>query len=218
MDRSYWQTRWNEGRIAFHQPSPNPTLVRYMERASGGGASRVLVPLCGKSRDMVTLADQGCSVVGVEAVELAVEAFFRENEMAPARTTLGETTRYEAGPFTLFAGDFFAISRADVGDVSWAYDRAALYAMPPRTRDAYAKHLLELLPVGGRVLLLTFGYDQSKMEGPPFSVGRSDVERLFGDTCVVELLEAREIIAESPRFQARGLDSIEEAAFLLTKR
>ncbi len=40
--------------------------------------SRVLVPLCGKSVDLLWLVGQGCDVTGVELSEIAVRAFFAE--------------------------------------------------------------------------------------------------------------------------------------------
>ena len=41
----------------------------------------VLVPLCGKTRDLLWLADQGCNVIGVEFCTKACTDFFVENKI-----------------------------------------------------------------------------------------------------------------------------------------
>ena len=64
MPRRARRARWS-GRIGFHQGAPNPLLVAHAA-ALGAGPRRVLVPLYGKTEDMVWLAAQGHTVVGVE--------------------------------------------------------------------------------------------------------------------------------------------------------
>ncbi|WP_261863761.1 hypothetical protein [Psychrobacter sp. JCM 18900] len=54
----------------------NPLLIEYFNRLNLTAGSRIFVPLCGKSIDMVWLATQGYDVVGVELVETAVQEFF----------------------------------------------------------------------------------------------------------------------------------------------
>lgn len=64
--------RWREGRIGWHQPDGNASLRRHWR----GTGPRVLVPLCGKTPDLVWLAEWGNEVVGVELSEIAVQSFF----------------------------------------------------------------------------------------------------------------------------------------------
>ena len=57
-----------------------PTGFReYWTQVTGGSEGTVLVPLCGKSLDMIWLAQQGHRVIGVELSDVAVESFFSEN-------------------------------------------------------------------------------------------------------------------------------------------
>ncbi|NNG13294.1 MAG: thiopurine S-methyltransferase, partial [Halobacteria archaeon] len=79
MNPDFWHERWQANQIGFHQDEINPYLVRYWPELEIGMAGRVLVPLCGKTRDMIWLRDQGFSVVGIEVSPIAVEAFFAEN-------------------------------------------------------------------------------------------------------------------------------------------
>ncbi|CAB4033218.1 thiopurine S-methyltransferase-like, partial [Paramuricea clavata] len=43
---------------------------------------RVLVPFCGKTLDLLWLVKQGHTVIGIEAVQKAIEDFFKENNIS----------------------------------------------------------------------------------------------------------------------------------------
>ena len=217
MEQADWASRWSEGRIGFHQSSVSNFLDKYAERAWGGEpGGRFLVPLCGKSLDMVFLADRDAeAVVGVEYVEQAVEEFFAERGLEP-EVESGPPLRYEAGPYTLFASDFFAIGTGDVGRIDKAFDRAALIALDPETRVRYAEQMGALLPAGAVTLLITFDYDQSQMSGPPFAVAPAEVEEIFAAGFEVERLETREV--EENHFRSVGVTEMRESAFKLTRR
>jgi hypothetical protein len=146
MDPDFWHSRWTAGQIGFHEGTPNAHLVAHV--AVLGASRRVLVPLCGKSEDLVFLADHGHQVVGVELVESAVQAFFAEHGVTPLVSKEGSLTRYAAENITLLVGDFFATTPALLGPVDALYDRAALIALPAPMRSAYAKHVRALLPPG----------------------------------------------------------------------
>ncbi|MEP7220687.1 MAG: thiopurine S-methyltransferase, partial [Bacteroidota bacterium] len=66
MDSSFWQNRWRENRIGFHQGSVNSRLRRHFAEIAGDAKECVFIPLCGKSLDILWIADQGHPVVGVE--------------------------------------------------------------------------------------------------------------------------------------------------------
>ena len=55
----HWHERWRRNEIGFHQDTINPYLVRLWQRLRLDPADPVFVPLCGKSRDMGWLHDQG---------------------------------------------------------------------------------------------------------------------------------------------------------------
>uniref|UniRef100_A0A914VBA6 Thiopurine S-methyltransferase n=1 Tax=Plectus sambesii TaxID=2011161 RepID=A0A914VBA6_9BILA len=76
MEVSDWSQRWDDRKIGFHLSEANSILVKNFEQVKG---STVFVPLCGKTLDMLWLAQQGCTVIGVEAVGKAIEEFFEEN-------------------------------------------------------------------------------------------------------------------------------------------
>jgi thiopurine S-methyltransferase len=204
MDPSFWQERWREGRIGFHEGQPNTLLERYGQRL--GGTRRVLVPLCGKSEDLAWLAAQGHQVVGVELVESAVRAFFAEHGLTPRESQVGGLRRFEAGAVTLVQGDFFACTAAELGACDAFYDRAALIALPPELRARYVRHLRGLLQPGAPGLVITLEYAQERMEGPPFSVLEAELRALYQGAHVALLAERP---AQAPRIAELGLEAHE---------
>jgi thiopurine S-methyltransferase len=184
MDPAFWKTRWAEGRTAFHEGKANQYLVRHHDKLAT--YPRVLVPLCGKSEDLAYLAAQGHDVIGVELVEEAVATFFKEHALKPTiRETSQGLVEYSAFSITIYAGNIFATSRELFGPVDAIYDRAALVALPDDMRRPYVDHMRSLFPK--RALVITLEYDQTLMDGPPFSVEEGELRALY-DNCSVDLL------------------------------
>ena len=88
-------------------------------------------------------------------------------------------------------------------------------ALDPPTRDRYVAGLVGLLKPGGRILLVVFDYDGTKLDGPPWAVGPAEVERLFGDHGTVELLEERPEPVGA-RYREAGVTAIWERAYLIS--
>jgi thiopurine S-methyltransferase len=176
MQPDFWRSRWHEGAIGFHEGVPNAHLVAHLDALPHG---RVLVPLCGKAEDLAYLAAHGREVVGVELVEDAVRAFFAEHGATPTVEPRGALTAYTADAITILAGDVFAVTAADVGHIDAIYDRAALVALPPELRARYVAHLGAITAAATPVLLVVLAYDQSMLEGPPFSVSDDEVRARY---------------------------------------
>jgi len=102
-----WVDRWNTGRTGWHEAAGNAGLKAHWPGLAPD--SRVLVPLCGKSPDMLWLAGQGCHVTGVELSEIAVGAFYAENALPHSIEQQGNLRRYLADelPVEIFCGDYF---------------------------------------------------------------------------------------------------------------
>ncbi len=216
MEKDFWLERWDRGEIGFHQGEINPHLLRHWRKLPPGSGSTVFVPLCGKSRDMLWLREQGHAVLGVELSPLAVQAFFEENGYAPKSLSTAKFAHCAADNIHILCGDFFDLTRDDLKGVTEVYDRASLVALPPEMRARYVAHLLDILPPATKILLIAFDYQQSEMPGPPFAVSRAEVESLYGGRAHVRLLAHHDTLAENPRFRQRGLSRLEETVFLVT--
>lgn len=215
MKAEFWHQRWAEGQIGFHESAVNRHLREHWMQVAGTGPGRVLVPLCGKSLDMLWLAEQGWSVLGVELSQLAVEAFFREWGRQPREQGAAEFRCYGAGPVEILCGDIFHLEPLHLEGVTAVYDRAALVALPRGMRQRYVQHLAGLLPRASQ-LLVSVDYEQSAMPGPPFAVSEEEIRWLYGRSHRVGLLERQDMLESSPRFRERGLERMEESVYRLT--
>ena len=218
MDPEFWHTRWQENRIGFHLPDTNPLLVRYWPAMQVPPGARVLVPLCGKSLDLLWLLEQDLRVTGIEISRLAVEALFAENGLVPAIDRRGPFTRYRCGQLEILCGDFFALDRHYPGGIDAVYDRASLIALPPAMRRSYATQLAALLAPGTACLLITLDYDQRQMNGPPFAVSDAEVSALYRDTFGIERLVSEDVLDKNSRFRAAGLTRLRECGWRLQRR
>lgn len=211
MEHQFWHERWNENKIAFHQSETHPLLVKYLDRLGLTSAQRVFVPLCGKTLDMAYLLSRGYRVVGAELVESAVQQFFAELEVEPAIEAIGKLKRYSAPNVDIFVGDIFELSRALLGDVHAVYDRAALVALPADLRRRYTRHLTDITGTAPQ-FLITFEYDQSKMDGPPFSIPHAEVREHYAADYEVALIESTDLAGG-----LKGLVAAKEDVWLLKK-
>ena len=218
MDPEFWRQRWKENRIGFHQHEVNPYLIRYWPGLELAPGSRIYVPLCGKSADMCWLSEQGYRVIGVDISAIAIRAFFSENGLQASRIPGEQATHGSSEQIDLICADFFELGREDIGRIGGFYDRAALIALPAKTRQHYASRLSELTDTGTTGLLVSLDYGQERMEGPPFSVSEDELRQLFTDRFTIERLHSEDVIETRPRFRDRGLDRLIENVFQLRRR
>jgi thiopurine S-methyltransferase len=210
MDAGFWRAKWERNEIGFHEPEANPLLVAHFSALSLPEGSRVFVPLCGKTRDIHWLVSRGFRIVGVEWSGIAVEQLFSELGVKPATADLGRITRHSADGIDIFAGDFFDLTRSELGPVDAIYDRAALIALPEADRERYVKRLMEITGAAPQ-LLICLDYDQSLVAGPPFSVAPGEVARHYADSYDVTRLASADV-------GLKGKCTAAETVWLLKKR
>ena len=216
MKKEFWMERWKKEEIGFHQNEINPYLSQYWHELHADRIGQAFVPLCGKSRDMLWLHEQGHPVLGVELSAIAVQAFFEESGNAPQHDTYGKFDCYQADDIRILCGDFFDLTKDDLAKVCAVYDRASLIALPPEMRERYARHLVSILPPATQSLLITVDYPQQEMPGPPFAVSTGEVESLYRRHAEIRLLAQLDVLPQNPRFQERGLSRLQESIYLLT--
>lgn len=216
MEKDFWLERWEREETGFHQHEINPYLRQFWEELNRPQGGEIFVPLCGKSLDMLWIRSQGPDVLGVELSSIAVQAFFEENGYVPQHTPYNKFDCFEADRIRLLCGDFFDLNRDDLVNVHTVYDRASMVALPPEMREKYVRHLVNSLPPATKILLVAFDYPQAQMSGPPFSVSVEEVEALYQEHAEIRLLAQDDVLADNPRFSARGLSRLQENIFLLT--
>ena len=186
-----WLARWQEGRIGFHLPATHSALERWWPRLEIAAGAKVLVPLCGKSLDMRWLAAQGYPVLGIELARQACEQFVAEGAGDVSRYRLEHFECFRQGMVELWCGDFFHFHIDHVDHLDAFYDRAALIALPPATRQRYAFHLAQLLPPGARGLLISLERQKEQAPGPPVHVAEDEIRQLLSANFTLEVLERR---------------------------
>lgn len=215
MQAEFWLQCWHDNHIGFHQDRPLPLLQQHWPTLSLPAGSRVLVPLAGKSLDMLWLADQGHRVLGVELSPLAVQQFLTENALQAEVHSSALGTHYVVGAIELICGDVLTLDDTMLAGCDAIYDRAAVVALPPTLRQRYARQVYGLLPARCRGLMVTLEYPQHEMDGPPFSVDAEQVHKLLDDDWSVDLLDRRDILAAEPRFAQRGVTAFHTAVYRL---
>lgn len=189
MDESFWINKWENNDIGFHFREANPLLVKHFKRLGVSKGSRVFVPLCGKTLDIAWFLKHGYRVAGAELSGLAVKQLFAELKMKPAVIDVGGMTRYSAPDIDIFLGNIFDLTLLMLGPADAVYDRAALVAFPEDMRKRYTRHLTAITNRAPQ-LVITYVYDQTMMDGPPFSVTNEEVIRHFGGIYGARLLES----------------------------
>jgi thiopurine S-methyltransferase len=214
MGSQFWITAWNEGRTNFHQGNYHDKLMEYFPQLNPRKGQRVLVPLCGKSKDLLWLHELNLRVHGIERHDQAVESFFAENELSPVEKTQDQDfAHYTHENLVVSCGDFFKLDENDTYD--FAYDRASLVALSSPMRKTYAEVIKQSLKKGGKYLLIVYEYDQSKLDGPPFSVDANEIRELYEDQFTIKLMESKQPTKEGPRLSS--LDSLKQKVYILGK-
>jgi len=192
MESGFWHQRWEQNEIAFHKSEPNPLLVKYFTELSLAMGNRVFIPLCGKTLDISWLLSNGYCVAGAELSKIAIEQLFEELGLAPKISDAGEVDQYSAKDIDIFVGDMFLLSGSVLGPVDAVYDRAALVALPEELRKRYTLHLTEITHKAPQ-LLICYEYDQSLLEGPPFSVSNEEVCKHYSDSYDINLIASIDV-------------------------
>jgi len=221
MKNEFWHERWEKNEIGFHLDDANPAIVNHWHTMPIDLGDRVLVPLCGKSLDVIWLLREGYQVVAAELSEIALDALAESIEetfsLAVDKQQVGDLILYRAAGILLICGDWFSLTDYDIGPVHAVYDRAALVAMPEHMRADYVAQLTRISK-GAPQLLVTFEYDQNEMSGPPFCVHPDEITGHYSATMNIDTLFSKDVLNSEPKFRERGLSALQETVLRLTPR
>ena len=213
MEASFWLKSWELGgfHTSFHRKDIHPFVIEHMTPEAIEGKT-ILVPLCGKTIDMLYLAQYARKVIGVEIAEDAIQQFFYENQL---EVTHPDDTTYVSGNITILRRSFMELHPADLGEIDWILDRASLVALPYDMRVDYLKAIDRLSNPGTQQLVITLEYFPL-LPSAPFSINPIEVEFYYGRGHVIKHVEK----SNQPNHgmvRRWKLDYLTEHCFLLTK-
>jgi len=193
---SIWEEKWAKGDTPWHQLEVNQKLLSHMDELLGVGNTEpktVLVPLCGKSKDMIHLYEGGHTVVGCEGAEQGCIQFFQENNLqftqSPLEGVDGSLFSSEDGRLRLYQCDFLLLT-SDLVDLKFdsVWDIQSLVSINPRDRKQYVRTVRSLLKDQFRYLLITIEYEPFAHLGTPHSISYNAVKELFGSFASVKYI------------------------------
>jgi len=218
MHKEFWIERWEQKQTGFHQSEINSYLQTYWHQMDIKESANILVPLCGKSKDLLWLIEQKYNVTGSEISQIAVADFFEENNIAFQKKKIDSGEEYFNDNLTIIQGDFFQLTRTEIPLIDAVYDRAALVALTPEQRLQYSQLLNKLLPAGSKIFLISFEYDQTKMDGPPFSVDEKEIRDLYESHFSITSVHQFNENVNIGKFANRGLKYVSEKVYILQKQ
>ena len=168
MKKEFWAARWSEGLIGFNQAEANDYLKKHWPALGLDSSARVLVPLCGKSVDLLWLRAQGHAVVGVEFVDQAIHDFFNDHNIPFEPTALGWRATDHGPPLTLVRHDFLTLQPQQIGAFDAFYDRASVVELPPEMQAGFGR---ALALYSSRIVrfVAKLWYPPAQRQGPPFA-------------------------------------------------
>lgn len=210
----FWHTKWENNEIRFHQSSIHPALQKFGKKFKPG---TILVPLSGKTLDMLYFTNTGHKVIGVELSEIACRDFFKENKLTYKEEKRDAFIVFTSHHITLWCGDFFKLPDSEWQKITGVYDRAAIIALPPDVRKKYADEMTKKLPKDAVTLLITYEYPKEFMQGPPFSVPESEVYQLYGSFSIEKLQAEKEQRQTKDHPTLKNFETVESVYWLKAK-
>ena len=195
-----WDMLYQEGKDEWTKEAADQELLKFRSTLTESKTGLdIFLPMCGKTKAMLSLAEEGHRVVGIEWSKVAVEQFFEENnlEYTTQLCSIGGTDipKYKAKrkEVIIYCGDFFAFKQHKLGPFDCVFDHGALgcfdFQMEASSRSTYAEIINSFTKPGGRILLSIFDYEHSEHPKIPFAVTETEVGVLFEEYFKLQLLQ-----------------------------
>ena len=190
-------TETNKEQSKHAEDAADPILMKNIDELTGGRSNlRIFVPLCGKTRDMLWLADQGHSVVGVELATRYIKGFFRDSNLEYTVSSEQIAVEKNANVYAakgknikVYQCDIFDFSReVSGGPFDGIWDQSAMPVineMGEKKLQQYASLMQSLLlPPDGRHMV------EVCKHGKNFVTGEK-LKSLYGEKCDVRYIGTR---------------------------
>lgn len=175
----FWSDRFERDFTPWDMGGVPQALQQYLARSQ---PAATLIPGCGSGHEVALLSEAGWDVTAIDFSGAAVSA---------ARTVLGKWSE------RVLQADFFTYQPPR--PLGLIYERAFLCALPAAKRADIVGRWAELLPAGATLAGFFFFDDNPK--GPPFGIGRAELERLLHAD--FELADEREVDDSMPVFAGK---------------
>jgi thiopurine S-methyltransferase len=213
IENNFWLKVWENNDIPFHADTVKTDLIEFFPSLNLQKDARILVPFCGKSKDLIWLSDQGYEVIGIEISRIACEDFFRELGVQPSIIKKTSCTVYQHNNIQIICADLFNLTKNDFPKIHAIYDCKALIALQHDIKKKYVKHLLSCVDHDIQILLFTID-TEANVQGPPFPISDAETHALYADFEVIKLKKNR--ISDLPsHLIQKGFREFDEKVFLL---
>lgn len=217
MEKEYWLNKWLSKDIAFHEQNINPDLITHIHALNLHPGDSILVPLCGKTKDMIWLANEGFNIIGIELSPIACSEFFSEMNISPQMTKQAKFTRYKHNNIELLCGDIFDLTSSDLPTIHAVYDCKALIALPSDMRKRYVDHLVSCLGTKISILLLT-RETNCNINPPPYSVESDEVNLLYSPYFNIHQAKCASVSDIPERLMRKGYREMRERVYLMSEK
>lgn len=168
LNPDFWQNHFDEGRTPWDRGTTNPQLLRWLESCYLQPC-RIAVPGCGNGWELVTLASQGFSAVGIDYTPAAVSNARKHLALNNAIAEVVEADVLTYTPHEPFDA---------------VYEQTCLCAIAPDKWLQYASQLQKWVRPGGYLYVLFMqitrpGAKQGIVQGPPFHCDITAMHALF---------------------------------------
>lgn len=215
-NRRYWQNRWRNRYTEFHRKGIRPELVKHWPQIEMAASKKVLVPMCGKSNDLLWLASQGHHVVGIEFMLVAIKQFFRENKLAYQRERTRYGYSYKSDNLELVHADIYSLHAEFFSEFDGVYDGSALVTLPRDLRRNYVDQVYGNLKAACCGVLVSYEFSDAKLAGPPYPVYKSELDKSIGRYFRLNTVERKNIADDRPGLRRLGITVFDCVTYILT--
>lgn len=156
---AFWDERFERDFTPWDKGGVPEQLGGFVSRSQ---PKKVLIPGCGAAYELVYFSEAGWDAMAIDFSPAAVER---------ARAITGQWSD------RVVEADFFAYQPA--AGLDMIYERAFLCALPRTMWPQVARRWAQLLPAGG--VLAGFFFFDDVLKGPPFGIGRDELDQLLHD-------------------------------------
>jgi len=204
MDKEFWLSKWDENQLGFHQEDYNQYMVSFFKDYQFKDKS-ILIPLAGKSKDILWFLDKGFKVFAVEIAEKAIVDFFEEASISYSKD--GKT--YSSKNLEFICDDLFNLDHKNEYD--FIYDRASLVALPVEMRNNLYDLYNSLMTKSSVLFSIVIDYNKELMSGPPFNISNSEIKNKFKDFEIIEFAKNQYVLPRENKIE------IQQTSYMIRK-